>query len=73
MHHVVGGDAVGGDQQQTILADGVDVADLALCEQVEMVERGGFAHLGNATNRPRLPAGCTGSPPGVLPGHAERS
>ena len=51
MDHVVGGDAVGGDQQQAVLAHGVDVADLALGEQVESLERGGFAHPRKANNR----------------------
>ena len=43
--HVVGGDAVGGDQQQAVVARGVDVADLPLGD-----ERGGFAHAARLTS-----------------------
>ena len=61
VHDVVGGDAVGRDQQQAIVARLVDVADLPLGD-----ERGGFAHPREAiSGRSRSPgaripqrAGC---------------
>jgi hypothetical protein len=41
VNHVVGRDSVGGDQQQAILAHGVDVSDLSAGE---MGQSGGIAH-----------------------------
>src|SRR5436190_5719169 len=56
VHHVVRGDPVGGDHQQAVLPDRVDVPDLALRDQLEVLERGGFAHS------PRLHRGAVDQP-----------
>ncbi len=51
VHDVVGRDAVGGDQQQAVLAHGVDVPHLPACQ---VRESGGIAHGGESINGSRL-------------------
>ena len=46
MHDVVGGDPVGGDEQQAVFADGVDVPHLPAGE---VCQSGGFAHSRDVT------------------------
>ncbi len=50
VNHVVGGDAVRGDHEQAVSLL-VDLPDLAGCEELVALERGGFAHDSEANKR----------------------
>jgi hypothetical protein len=50
MDRVVGRDAIRGDQQQLLITDRIDVANLALGNRLEVGEGGGVRHLREATS-----------------------
>jgi hypothetical protein len=52
VHDVVGRDPVRGDEQQPVVADGVDIPHLPAGE---VFESGGFAHVRDVTKGGRLP------------------